>query len=468
MASISFGGLGNGLDFGQVVDQLVKIQRGPIDQLSQKKATAQSKLTDYALLEGKLLALQSAGDALRLPTSFDRSTTTVSDEKAVTASASSTATPGSYLVRVTQLAQSHQITNKGATAVSSVTTDIVGGASASFTFRVGTGTDQTVALSSAATLEDLQTGINDLGAGVTASIVNAGSETTPAYRVILTATASGASNGVTIVADGTTLDFTNGGGTGGVDTLQAAQDAIAIVGDPALNPVTLQRSSNVLTDAIPGVSLSLLKTTGSDTVSINVTRDNGAVKESIKKFATAYSDIVKFVNERTTYDVATKRGALFFAEPTAKGLLSQLRQALSTSVSGLTSYSSVGEIGFKTERDGTITVDDAKLDGVLNSKYGAVKSLFITQAGVAGVAQRVNDAIDAIDDIGTGSLTVRKNALTKQLSSLTVEIDRKEDALSAYEESLKRQYAALDGLLSRLKGQSTFLQSQQSQSSQGS
>jgi len=460
MASISFGGLGNGLDFGQVVDQLVKVQRLPIDQLSQKKATAQSKLTDYALLGGKLLALQSAGDALRLPTAFDRSSTTVSDQTVLTASASSAATAGSYLVRVTQLAQSHQITNKSATAVASATTDIVSGASATFTFRVGTGTDQTVTLSGTATLEDLQTGINDLGAGVTASIVNTGSDTTPAYRVILTATASGASNGVTIVADGTTLDFTNGGGTGGADTLQAAQDAIAIVGDPTLNPITLQRSSNVLTDAIPGVTLSLLKTTGSGTVSVNVTRDNGAVKESIKKFAAAYNDIVKFVNERTTYDVATKKGALFFAEPTAKGFLSQLRQALSAPVSGLTSYSSVGEIGFKTERDGAITVDDAKLDSVLSINYNAVKSLFINHATIAGVAQRVNVAIDAIDDISTGALTVRKNALTKQLSNLTVEIGRKEDALSAYEAALKRQYASLDGLLSRLKGQTTFLQSQ--------
>jgi len=460
MASISFGGLGNGLDFGQVVDQLVKVQRLPIDQLSQKKATAQSKLTDYALLGGKLQALQSAGDALRLPASFDRASTTVSDETALTASASSTATPGSYLVRVTQLAQSHQITNKGATAVASVTTDIVGGASAVFTFRVGTGTDQTVTLSNDATLEDLQTGINDLGAGVTASIVNAGSETTPAYRVILTATASGASNGVTIVADGTTLDFTNGGGTGGVDTLQAAQDAIAIVGDPALNPVTLQRSSNAVTDAIPGVTLLLLKTTGSSAASVNVTRDNGMVKENIKKFAEAYNDIVKFVNERTTYDVATKKGALFFTEPTAKGFLSQLRQALSAPVSGLTTYSSVGEIGFKTERDGAITVDDAKLDSVLNTNYGAVKSLFINQTTVTGVAQRINAAIDAIDDISTGSLTVRKNALTKLVSNLTSEIGRKEDALSAYEEALKRQYAALDSLLSRLKAQTTFLQSQ--------
>ena len=465
MASISFGGLGNGIDFGQVVDQLVKVQRLPIDQLSQKKATAQSKLTDYGLLGGKLLALQSAGDALRLPTSFDRSSTTVSDQTALTASASSTAAPGSYLVRVTQLAQSHQITNKGTTAVASVTSDIVSGASAAFTFRVGTGTDQTVTLSNTATLENLQTSINDLGAGVTASIVNAGSETTPAYRLILTATASGASNGVTIVADGTTLDFANGSGTGGVDTLQAAQDTIAIVGDPALNPVTLQRSSNVVTDAIPGVTLSLLRTTGSSSVSINVTRDNGAVKESIKKFSTAFNDIVKFVNERTTYDITTKKGALFFNESTAKGFLSQLRQALSAPVSGLTTYASVGEIGFKTERDGTITVDDAKLDSVLSSNYKAVKSLFINQTGLAGVAQRVNVAIDAIDDISTGSLTVRKNALVKQLSNLTSEIGRKEDALSAYEEALKRQYAALDGLLSRIKGQTTFLQSQQSQGS---
>ena len=460
MASISFGGLGNGLDFGQVVDQLVKIQRLPIDQLNQKKTTAQSKLTDYALLGGKLLALQSAGDALRLPTAFDRTSATVSDQTALTASASSTATSGSYFVRVTQLAQSHQITNKGATAVASGTTDIVSGGSAAFTFRVGAGTDQTVTLSATATLEDLQTGINDLGAGVTASIVNAGSEATPAYRLILTATASGAGNGVTIVADGTTLDFTNGGGTGGIDTLQAAQDAIAIVGDPALNPVTLQRSSNTVTDAIPGVTLSLLKTTGASTVSVTITRDNGLVKENIKKFAAAYNDIVKFVNERTTYDVATKKGALFFTEPTAKGFLSQLRQALSAPVSGLTTYASVGEIGFKTERDGVITVDDAKLDSVLAVNYAAVRSLFINQAAATGVAQRVNTAIDAIDDVGTGSLTVRKNALTKQVSDLAAEIGRKDDALSAYEEALKRQYAALDGLLSRLNGQSTFLNSQ--------
>ena len=66
MATISFGGLGNGLDFGQVVDQLVKVQQLPIDNLTNKKLALQSKLTDLGAVGTKLLALQSATAALRL------------------------------------------------------------------------------------------------------------------------------------------------------------------------------------------------------------------------------------------------------------------------------------------------------------------------------------------------------------------------------------------------------------------
>ena len=455
-SSISFGGLGNGVDFGQVITQLVAIEHQPIDQLNQDKTTLQSKLTDYGAVNDKLLALQTAAASLAMPTAFDQATVTVSDQTALTAAAASTASPGSYLVRVTQLAQSHQITNKGTTAVSSSTTDIVSGASATFTFRVGTGTDQTVTLSDAATLEDLQTGINDLGAGVTASIVNTGSDTTPAYRMILTATASGASNGVTIVADGTTLDFANGSGTGGVDTLQAAQDAIAILGDPTQNPVTLQRSSNVITDAIPGVTLSLTKTMTSP-VSVNVTPDNSAVATNIQNFVKAYNDIVTFVSKETAYDVTTKTGALLYNESTVKGFVSQIRQALSAPVGGLTTYRSAGEIGFKTNRDGTITLDGAKLTSALSTNYNAVKSLFSNQGTATGVAQRVSEAIDTIDDVVSGSLTLRKNTLTSQINNLTDQISRKETTISAFEERLKIQYAKLDSLLSRLQGQTNFL-----------
>jgi flagellar hook-associated protein 2 len=462
MATISFGGLGNGLDFGQVIDQLVKSSRIPVDRLTAKKATLNSKSTDYATLSTKLIALQSAADKMRLPSNFDRSSVSVSDSTVLTATGSSSAVQGSYTVKVTQLAQSHQVTNKAAKAVVSTTTDIVSGGSGTFTFRVGSGTDQTVSLNATATIEDLKTAINDLGAGVTASVINTGSESSPSYRLALTAVSTGAGNSITIVTDDTDLDFLNGSGTGGIDTLQAAQDAVITVGDPALNPVTFQRSGNTITDAITGVTLTLNKITGSSTVSVNVSRDVGAVQTDIKNLAAAYNEVVTFINERNTYDLTTRKGGVFFNEPTVRAVLSQVRTALSSVVPGLTTYVSVGDIGFKTERDGTVTVEDAKLNAALSSNYAAVKSLFVTQTGSIGVAQLLTTAVDALDDVESGALTLRQRGLADQISDVTDEIARKEDLIAQYEERLRRQYAALDGLLGQLQSQIGFLQANSS------
>ncbi len=462
MATISFGGLGNGVDFGQVVTQLVQVQQLPIDQLDQKKKAVQTKLSDYESLGTKLLALQTASDKLRFNQRFDQNASTVSDETVLAATASTAAAAGSYSIQVTQLAKAHQITSKAAKAVASTTTDLVGGGSATFTFRVGSGADQTVTLGESGTLEDLRAAINDLGAGVTASIINTGTESAPAYRLTLTATNSGASNTITVTADGTDLDLVNGSGSGGSDTLQAAQNAILVIGDPEQTTLTIERESNVVSDAIPDVTLNLkAKTPVDEPVTVNVSRDAAAVKSNVKDLVTAYNDIVKFINERTTYDIATKTGGDFFNEGTAKSVITRLRSALSNEVPDLGAYTSVAQLGFKTERDGTITVDEGILDAALSSNYTAVKSLFINQGAVTGVAQRLNAAIDALDDAESGSLSIRKQSLTDQIKRMSDDIANKQDALARYEERLRAQYAALDALLSQLTGQTSSLQSLQ-------
>lgn len=457
MSTISFTGLGNGIDFGSVVDQLVKVAHLPIDSLTAKQGDLSSKSTDYATLSTKLVFLQGAADQLRLSTSFDRTSTSVSDASLLSATSSSTATSGTYSIKITQLAQAQQITNKAAKAVATTTTDIVPGTSGTFTFRVGAGSDQTITLGDTATLEDLKTAINDLGAGATASIINTGSDTTPAYRLVLNSSSTGASNSITVVADTTSLDLANSSGTGGVDTLQAAQDAVVTIGDPTQNPITLQRSTNTVSDAIPGVTVTLLNTTGTSTAQVNVSRDVSAVKTNIKALVTAYNDVVKFINERTTYDVATKKGGLFFNEPTVRSVLSQIRTALSSNIAGAPTVSTTGALGFKTERDGTITVDDSKVDAALSTHYSDVRNLFINQTGSAGIAQLLSSAVDKLDDVGSGSLTLRKNNITKQITTLSAEISRKEEALAQYQDRLKAQYAALDGLLSQMKSQASSL-----------
>lgn len=466
MPTISFGGLGNGLDFGQVVDQLVKVAQLPVDRLTKKKADLNSKFTDLTTVSTKVAALQGAAQALRLSTSFDRTTASVTDTSVLSVSASSSSTSGTYSVRVLQLAQAHQVVSKAAKAVSSETSDIVSGGSATFTFKVGTGANQTVTLGETGTLTDLRDQINNLGAGVTASLINTGTEVAPSYRLALSSSNTGSANAITLVADGTDLDLLNGTGTGGIDTLAAAQNSEIQIGDQALNPLTVERSSNTVSDAISGVTLTLTKTTGTGTVQVSLSQDVEAVKTNIKAVATAYNEVVKFINERNTYDVTTKQGGVFFNEAAAKATLSQLRTAFSSSVSGATVFSSVGQIGFKTERDGTITVDEGQLSTALNTNYSGVKALFSNQGAVTGLAQTIVTAVDTLNDITGGALTLRKKGLTNEIDRVGNDITRQEDSVSRYEERLRRQFAALDGLLRQLEGQSGFLQAQSTQRQQ--
>jgi flagellar hook-associated protein 2 len=454
MAGISFGGLGNGFDFQQVVNALVAAQKVPIDRLSTDQQTLRDKLADYQTLGANLLKLQSSAASLDLAGSFDRFTASASDINVLSASAASGATAGNYTLKVTQLAAAHQVINNSAKAVAATTTSIVSGASAAFSFKVGTGAVQNITLGAGASLDDLKTAINDLSAGVSASVLNTGTETTPAYRLVLSSTATGAANAVTITADGTNLDFLNTSGTGGTDTLQAAQDATIILGDPTANPVTIQRSTNTMTDAISGVTLNLksLTPTG-ETDTVAVGRDTASLKSDIKTLVSAYNDIVKFITSRNTYDADKQQGGIFFAESSPKTTLSRLRQALTDDVEGLTGLTAVSGVGFKTERDGTITIDDSALDTALSSNYTGVKNLFIGQSSSTGVAKRLADVIDGLDAVDDGTLTLRQNGLTKNISDLSKRITQKQNSLDQYQAQLQLQYAQLDGLLRQMQSQ---------------
>ena len=97
-------------------------------------------------------------------------------------------------------------------------------------------------------------------------------------------------------------------------------------------------------------------------------------------------------------------------------MLSQLRTALSGNVAGLSTHTTLGEVGFKTERDGTVTIDNAKLDTALANNYSATKALFITQPTSSGIADRVVKAVDFLDAVDTGAFTIRKTAITSQIS----------------------------------------------------
>ena len=227
--------------------------------------------------------MQSAANALRLPNSFDRTATTVSDETKLTAQADAGAPRQLYGTgySISQSASDYQQRGQGGCLHHHG--DRVRRLRHLY-IQKSEAVNQTVTLNDGATLDDLRSAINDLGAGVTASVINTGTTASPAYRLTSPPLQPGV-NAVTVVTDTTSLDLTNASGSGG-STLQAGQNAIVVIGEPDQTTISIERESNVISDAIPDVTLTLksktVTTPTPEPVTVNVTTD----PESVSNIAT--------------------------------------------------------------------------------------------------------------------------------------------------------------------------------------
>ena len=114
MAGISSSiGLVSGIDSGSLIEQLVQLERRPIQTLETRIAkTAQVQLA-YTQLGTRLNTLKSSATALRKPTTFDQNTVNVSGADTLTATAGVGTAAGSYDFSVARLVSAQQLISSG-------------------------------------------------------------------------------------------------------------------------------------------------------------------------------------------------------------------------------------------------------------------------------------------------------------------------------------------------------------------
>lgn len=206
MSSFQVGGLVTGLDTNSIIDGLLALDQAQVTQLQSRQDTAKQDLAAFQTVEAKLLALQNSVFQLGRSqnNAFDALSATSSNPTAVTAAASSGATPGVYALQVNSLAQAQQTASQGFDSPGSAITQ------GSIQIKLNSGATTTVTVDATNnTLQGLANAINGANAGVTASLINDGSDPrSQPYRLLLTATNGGTQNGFTIVNN---LAADNGG-----------------------------------------------------------------------------------------------------------------------------------------------------------------------------------------------------------------------------------------------------------------
>ena len=360
-------GIGSGLDIKSLVDGLANAQRAPKEALIDKRAALNTaRISALADVSGAIDNFATALSGLIAGGTLSTQPT-VSEPSLVAAKALPGARIGGLAseLEVVQLAKA-QTLESGRLAARS---DAVGQgvvtlttAAGGFDIVIGAGNDS---------LDGLANAINAANRGVTASIVtDAGGA-----RLVLKGGTGAAAAFTLSVPDGTATGlerFAFGPGvTGGMNQAQAAQDAIV-----RLDGVEVNRTSNSFTDLIPGVQIDLKKALPGTLVSLGASRPKAEIEQGLGDFVSAFNEVAKLLKDATKPGVGADGGPLQ-GDVGVRALQRQLgamaSQALTVAGAG---PHSLAEIGVRTNRDGTLSLDSFRLQAALSEFPDAVEALF--------------------------------------------------------------------------------------------
>jgi flagellar hook-associated protein 2 len=419
---ISFQGITSGLQTDALVDAIIQQDGLPLQRLKDRQSLNTQRAAALKSLRTSMMTLSVGVAGLYDGLAARTVTSTDTNQSYVSATATGAAS-GSYQVQVASIATKGQVS----VGVADPNAPILTSASGSFAVQGTDGTVKAFALTNNS-LYGLRDAINASGAGVTATVVNTGSGATP-YQLVVTAndTGTGTTGGVVRLAaidnqDGsaTTLDPALGGLSGGVlagtfstptglsgglasSGTGVAQDAVFTV-----NGITLTRQTNIVKDAVDGVTFTLKKGDTTNSQTLTVAQDTGAATTALQNVISQFNALLKTYKDASTPvndgsgDITPKP---LEGDSVARSLISQVRAALSGTVSGMSStakYSSGASIGIKTNADGTLSLDATAFKNALNDDPVAVSRVFkLSGTSTAGGVQfSSGSAATATGDVG--------------------------------------------------------------------
>jgi len=452
VANVQFGGLITGLDVNALISGLVKAEHRSVDVLQAQKVRYQAQDGVFTALISALGNLKSSAQGLSLANDFNKRSATSNDATVLTASADSTASVGSYSIVVDRLAAAKTIRSTSFAA----TTATIG--TGTLTITVGSTNTSVTVDGTNNTLTGLKDAINGSGAAVTATIVNVGTSASADYRLVVQSKDTGTANAVTISG---TLSGGADPFSGGGEVVQAAADALFSV-----NGLTVTRGSNTVSDVVTGITFTMLKAGDADGVvettdasaKVTVATDSASVKSSVKKLVDDYNAVNKIINDQFKLNPDTKKQGALGGDASLRGVLSWIRNEVSA-VGGIgVGYKYLSDIGITFQKDGSLTVDDAKLANALEKDPTGVSNLFTIVQN--GIGKRLPDAVDDFISSIDGSLTFRQKGLKTSIEQIDKKVAGEEKRIAALQERLTKQFSSLEKLVSQLKAQGDFLSQQ--------
>ena len=448
--AISSAGIGSGLDVAKIVEQTVAAEKTPLKKLETKAEGIQTQISTYGEIKSLTSKLGDIASKLTRDSAWN-GVTISSSNSTITGTMTGIAAPGTYNIKVTQLAQAQTTVIGGADAVA-LAKDETMGADGTIKLKMGA-VEKDISVSGSDTLTKIATKINEAEMGIQASVVT---DVDGKERLMLRSKETGTDKAFTV-------DLSSAPTVLGQNTTQNAQNAKV-----ELNGLVVESSANTFANTIPGMSFTVSEVT-STAATLNVKADTEAMKKNIQEFVDTYNELNDLLT-KSTKSVRTADGKLDpsvqkegvgtlqgdSATVSLQNSLRMLTQGISGSTGGLTR---LAEIGIQMQEGGKLSTDTTKLDKALTNLEG-LKGLFANKADAlgqgGGIAVNFKNFTDKLLSFD-GTLNTKTDSLERTLKSNSAEQTKVNTRADTLEKRLYAQYSALDTKMASLNALNAYV-----------
>ena len=450
--SSSAGGGGSvaSIDVAAVVEQLMTIEKKPLDTLTGAINKQKLVISDLGVIKSKVAVFQDALNDFENANSYNTVDVSYTDKSVLTATGSSGALLGNFSVTVSARASADTWTISGFTATNnSVTVADTGFAItvAGTTYNSKTPPTGVSALTASPTVTDLANWINSLDAEVAASVIQTSGSN---YVLQIYGTKTGTTNAVSF--NGLTNPV------GGAST-QSTTSGNATV---TVNGTSFTRSSNTISDIVDGVTFKLISTSAT-AQTVSVTRGSDNSKEVITKMIDSFNDLINTHKSMTANSYNSDKPGTFASDPTTLAFINEIKGRFAKGVtygSAMTNSISMASMGIDFLIDGALKFNELTFMDAQNA--GLQDKL--AQGVTIGYVSSTNNLKEYINDLigltgGGGSLTEVITTEKEQINALYKRQTLLQDKLDKVQSNLVNQYSALNSLLYQLSITSNSLTS---------
>jgi flagellar hook-associated protein 2 len=444
------GGSVASIDVAAVVEQLMTIEKKPLDTLTGVINKQKLVISDLGVIKSKVAVFQDALNDFENANSYNTVDVSYTDKSVLTATGSSGALLGNFSVTVSARASADTWTIGGFTATNnSVTVADTGFAItvASTTYNSKTPPTGVSALTASPTVTDLANWINSLDAEVAASVIQTSGSN---YVLQIYGTKTGTANAVSFTG------LTNPVGGSSTQSTTSGNATVTV------NGTSFTRSSNTISDIVDGVTFKLIST--SETAqTVSITRGSDNSKEVITKMIDSFNDLINTYKSMTANSYNSDKPGTFASDPTTLAFINEIKGRFAKGVtygSAMTNSISMASMGIDFLIDGALKFNELTFMDAQNA--GLQDKL--AQGVTIGYVSSTNNLKEYINDLigltgGGGSLTEVITTEKEQINALYKRQTLLQDKLDKVQSNLVNQYSALNSLLYQLSITSNSLTS---------